>query len=85
MLRPAALLTTLIAFGAHAAGLPADAEIHRILEERVQAIAGPEGGMGIVVGVLDDRGPRVIAYGDDGSATHHPLNGDTVFEIASFT
>lgn len=85
MHRPAALLTTLIAVGAHAAGLPADAEIHRILEDRVAAIAGPEGGMGIVVGVLDEKGPRVIAYGDDGSAARRPLNGDSVFEIASVT
>jgi CubicO group peptidase (beta-lactamase class C family) len=85
MHRPAALLTTLIAFGSHAAGLPTDAEIHRILADRVQAIAGPEGGMGIVVGVLDEKGPRVIAYGDDGSAAPRPLNGDSVFEIASVT
>lgn len=81
----AALLLALIAFGAHAAGLPSDAEIHRILEARVQAIAGPEGGMGIVVGVLDEKGPRIIAYGDDGSDARRPLNGDTVFEIASVT
>ena len=85
MHRPAALLATLIACGAHAAGLPPDAEIHRILQARVQGIAGPEGGMGIVVGVLDEKGPRVIAYGDDGGAARHPLNGDSVFEIASVT
>ncbi|HEV8334202.1 MAG TPA: serine hydrolase [Steroidobacteraceae bacterium] len=85
MHRPAALLTTLLACSAHAAGLPTDVEIHRILEDRVQAIAGPEGGMGIVVGVLDQKGPRVIAYGDDGSAARRALNGDSVFEIASVT
>jgi CubicO group peptidase (beta-lactamase class C family) len=85
MHRPAALLTTLLGCSAHAAGLPTDVEIHRILEDRVQAIAGPEGGMGIVVGVLDEKGPRVIACGDDGSAARRPLNGDSVFEIASVT
>ena len=68
-----------------AAALPPDAEIHRIIEQRVQAVAGPEGGMGIVVGVLDAQGPRVIAYGDAGGPDRRPLNGDTVFEIASVT
>jgi serine-type D-Ala-D-Ala carboxypeptidase/endopeptidase len=85
MHRPAVLLIALTAFSAHAAGLPTDTDIHRILEERVQAVAGPDGGMGIVVGVLDDKGPRIIAYGDDGSAARRPLNGDTVFEIGSVT
>jgi len=83
MHRVAILLFALIAFTTHAAGLPTDAEIHRILQDRVQAIAGPEGGMGIVVGVLDEKGPRVIAYGDSGAADHRALDGDTVFEIAS--
>ncbi len=41
--------------------------------------------MGIVVGVLDEKGPRVVAYGDSGGADRRPLNGDTVFEIASVT
>jgi D-alanyl-D-alanine-carboxypeptidase/D-alanyl-D-alanine-endopeptidase len=85
MQRAAALLTALVACSAQAAGLPTDAEIHRILQDRVQAIAGPEGGMGIVVGVLDEKGPRVIAYGDSGAADHRALDGDTVFEIASVT
>lgn len=85
MQRPAALLISLIAFSTYAAGLPPDSEIRRIVEQRVQGIAGPEGGMGIVVGVLDEKGPRVIAYGDTGGADRLPLNGDTVFEIASVT
>jgi CubicO group peptidase (beta-lactamase class C family) len=72
-----------MAWGAQAAGLPADADIRSLLEQHVQAMAGPEGGMGIVVGVLDEKGPRVVAYGDTGGATRRPLNGDTVFEIAS--
>ena len=68
MSRPAALLIGLFAFAAHAAGLPPDSEIRRIVQDRVQGIAGPEGGMGIVVGVLDEKGPRVFAYGDTGGA-----------------
>lgn len=74
-----------MACGSQAAGLSSDGDIRRIIEQRVQAIAGPEGGMGIVVGVLDEQGPRVVAYGDTGGADRRPLNGDTVFEIASVT
>jgi CubicO group peptidase (beta-lactamase class C family) len=39
--------------------------------------------MGIVVGVLDEKGPRVVAYGDTGGSDRRALNGDTAFEIAS--
>ena len=79
------LLIGCLAFSAAAVALPPDGEIHRIIEERVETIAGPEGGMGIVVGVLDEKGPRVIAYGDSGGPGRRPLTGDTVFEIASVT
>jgi serine-type D-Ala-D-Ala carboxypeptidase/endopeptidase len=79
------LLIATVAFAAEAAAMQSDSEIHRIIEERVQTIAGPEGGMGIVVGVLDEKGPRVIAYGDTGAAERRPLTGDTVFEIGSVT
>ena len=79
------LLIATLAFAAEAAAVPSDSEIHRIIEERVQTIAGPEGGMGIVVGVLDEKGPRVVAYGDTGAAERRPLTGDSVFEIGSVT
>jgi D-alanyl-D-alanine-carboxypeptidase/D-alanyl-D-alanine-endopeptidase len=79
------LLLGFLPCGIQAAGLPSDGDIHQIIEQRVQAIAGPEGGMGIVVGVLDEQGPRVVAYGDTGGADRRPLNGDTVLEIASVT
>lgn len=79
------LIIASMAFAGSAAAVPSDSEIHRLIEQRVQTIAGPEGGMGIVVGVLDEHGPRVIAYGDTGGADRQPLNGDTAFEIASVT
>jgi CubicO group peptidase (beta-lactamase class C family) len=79
------LLIACLTFATVAGAVPSDSEIHRLLEQRVQAIAGPEGGMGIVVGVLDEKGPRVIAYGDTGGTDRRPLTGDTVFEIASVT
>jgi D-alanyl-D-alanine-carboxypeptidase/D-alanyl-D-alanine-endopeptidase len=79
------ILVAALAFTAPAAAVPPDGEIQRIIQQRVEALAGPEGGMGIVVGVLDDKGPRVTIYGDTGGPDKRPLNGDTVFEIASVT
>ena len=90
LLRPTGTMRLVVLIGclalaAQAAALPSDGDIQRIIQERVQAIAGPEGGMGIVVGVLDEKGPRVIAYGDAGGADRRPLTGQTVFEIGSVT
>jgi D-alanyl-D-alanine-carboxypeptidase/D-alanyl-D-alanine-endopeptidase len=84
-MRHVLLFLAFMVSGSQAAGLPSDGDIHRILEQRVQALAGPEGGMGVVVGVLDEAGRRVVAYGDTGGADRRPLTGDTVFEIASVT
>src|ERR1700733_10868970 len=59
-----------------------DAEIHKILADRI----GPEStGIGIVVGVIDAKGRRVVAYGSLAKNDKRPLNGDTVFEIGSMT
>ncbi|HWN40995.1 MAG TPA: serine hydrolase [Thermoanaerobaculia bacterium] len=56
--------------------LPSDAEIRKVLAEW----GGAEGeGVGVVVGVVEPQGTRVIAYG------RIPLDGDTVFEIGSVT
>jgi CubicO group peptidase (beta-lactamase class C family) len=62
--------------------LPAGSEIRRILASRV----GRENvGFGIVVGVIDARGRRVVAYGSLAKDDKRPLNGDTVYEIGSMT
>ncbi len=59
-----------------------DAEIGKILKDHV----GPENlGIGIVVGVIDAKGRRVISYGGPAKEGGRPLNGDTVFEIGSVT
>jgi hypothetical protein len=47
--------------GSHAIALPSDADVRRVLAERVEALAGPEGGIGIVVGVVGPEGRRVIS------------------------
>jgi serine-type D-Ala-D-Ala carboxypeptidase/endopeptidase len=60
----------------------ADAEIRKILADRI----GAENlGVGMVVGVIEPKGRRVVAYGSLAKDDQRPLNGDTVFEIGSMT
>src|SRR5438105_9318895 len=61
---------------------PSDDEIRKILAERI----GPnENDVGIIVGVIGPQGRRIISYGNRNAGDARPLNGDTVFEIASVT
>jgi len=60
---------------------PTDAEMQSLLKERLH----PKADTGIVVGLLDSRGPRITAAGKGGPAGVPPLDGDTVFEIGSVT
>jgi serine-type D-Ala-D-Ala carboxypeptidase/endopeptidase len=62
---------------------PSDAEIRKILADRVDTLAGPQDGIGIVVGVIGPQGRRVISYGHLNQADPRPLGGDTLFEIGS--
>ena len=64
------------------AQLPSDAEIRKILAERV----GAENlGSALVVGVIDANGRRVVAYGSLARNDARKLGGDTVFEIGSMS
>jgi D-alanyl-D-alanine-carboxypeptidase/D-alanyl-D-alanine-endopeptidase len=63
-------------------GLPSDGDIRRILTERVDAQGK---GVGIIVGVIEPGGRRVISYGQLSEGDPRPLQGDTVFEIGSMT
>ena len=65
--------------------LPSDADIRKVLAERVDALAGQEDGVGIVIGVIGPRGGRVISYGHPRQGDPRPLDGDTCFEIGSVT
>ena len=65
--------------------LPTDADIRKILAERVDTIGGREDGFGIVVGVIEPQGSRVVSYGHRSLGDARPLDGDTGFEIASVT
>src|SRR5512140_3466269 len=64
-----------------ARALPSDAEVRGILVDRIDA---QHQGVGIVVGLIDSSGRRVVAYGTfDGDKKN--VGGDTVFEIGSAT
>jgi D-alanyl-D-alanine-carboxypeptidase/D-alanyl-D-alanine-endopeptidase len=62
--------------------LPSDAELRRLLAERVAAQGG---GFGIVVGIVGPRGRRIVSYGRRDPGDPRPLDGDTTFEIGSVT
>jgi D-alanyl-D-alanine-carboxypeptidase/D-alanyl-D-alanine-endopeptidase len=59
-----------------------DNQIRKILAERV---GGNESDVGIVVGVIEPQGRRIISVGHRGAGDSRALDGDTVFEIASVT
>ncbi len=70
---------------AHAAGVgvsPSDSEIRQILVKRIDK---EKQGVGIVVGVIDAKGRRVVSYGSLEKGDKRPLDGDTLFEIGSIT
>jgi CubicO group peptidase (beta-lactamase class C family) len=62
--------------------VPPDAEIRKILVERIDVL---HQSVGIVVGVIGSNGRRVIAQGHLDGGDPRPLNGDTVYEIGSIT
>jgi serine-type D-Ala-D-Ala carboxypeptidase/endopeptidase len=77
------LMSTALLFAPRleAAGLlPPDAAVKAILQERVDSGRSS----GIVVGLQEVTGRRIVAYGNAGSADK-PLDGNTVFEIGSVT
>jgi CubicO group peptidase (beta-lactamase class C family) len=63
------------------AGL-SDAEIETMLRDYVD---GDNLGVGVVVGLVDPRGTRVICHGKRGDENSAEVNGDTLFEIGSIT
>jgi serine-type D-Ala-D-Ala carboxypeptidase/endopeptidase len=78
----ALLLQTAFAQSSADSPLPPDSEIRQILATRV---GGENLGIGMVVGVIDAKGRRVVSYGSLAKDDKRPLNGDTVYEIGSMT
>lgn len=87
MLKPLSFIFAMILFAASAGAqstslVPPDSEIRKILVERIDTF---HQGVGIVVGVIEPQGRRIVAYGSLNEGDTRPLNGDTVFEIGSVT
>ncbi|HEY0320335.1 MAG TPA: serine hydrolase [Pyrinomonadaceae bacterium] len=61
---------------------PDDAYIRGILQERVEK---SKRNVGIVVGLISNKGTRIISYGKPALNSNAELNGDTIFEIGSVT
>ena len=57
-------------------------EVRSILQQRIDLA---KQSVGIVIGLVDDKGARVIAYGKTDQTGGKPVNGDSVFEIGSVT
>jgi len=61
---------------------PSDAEIRNVLADRIDV---QKQGVGIVIGVIEPRGRRIVAYGALEKGDKRPLDGNTLFEIGSIT
>lgn len=62
--------------------VPSDTEIRKMLADRIDKY---HQGVGIVVGVIEPGGRRVVSWGSIAKDDKRPLNGDTIFEIGSMT
>jgi len=61
---------------------PPDSQIRQVLANRIDV---EQQSVGIVVGVIDPHGRRIVAYGHPQQGDDQPLTGDSVFEIGSIT
>lgn len=78
----AALLCFVAAQSPSRSGMLSDAEIRQILVDRIDA---QHRTVGIVVGIINAEGQRIVSYGHLNQSDTRPLNGDTIFEIGSVT
>jgi len=81
-LAPLAAAIVVCAAAAQAPPLASDAEIRRMLVDRIDV---QRQSVGIVAGVVEPAGRRVVSYGSLAKSDARPLDGDTVFEIGSIT
>ena len=80
-----ALLLATVAHGTFAqtpARMPDDAQIRTLLVDRIDV---QRQGIGMVVGVIDAQGKRIVSYGSAAAGSKQPLNGQSIFEIGSAT
>jgi D-alanyl-D-alanine-carboxypeptidase/D-alanyl-D-alanine-endopeptidase len=59
---------------------PEDMNIRSLLHDRIDTA---HKGVGIVVGIIDEKGTRIISQGALSKTDHRAVDGDTIFEIGS--
>jgi D-alanyl-D-alanine-carboxypeptidase/D-alanyl-D-alanine-endopeptidase len=76
------LIVAMAATALQAADPPSEAELHQMLATRVdsQKLA-----TGIVVGIVQASGTRIVSYGVMGLDDKRPVDGDTEFGVGSLT
>ncbi len=61
---------------------PSNDDIRKILVERIDT---RKGSVGIVVGIVEPEGRRIVSYGSTAKGGSKAVDGDTLFEIGSVT
>jgi serine-type D-Ala-D-Ala carboxypeptidase/endopeptidase len=72
----------LLSWGLPVQAVPTDAHIEAILKQRIDR---EKQSPGIVVGIIDPQGQRIISYGHLNRAKTDRIDGNTLFEIGSIT
>lgn len=81
-----AVARALAALTANSAVPPSASGIHKLIAERVDTLAGPDDGIGIVVGIVGPRGRKtIVSYGHFNQGDPRAVSGGTIFEIGSIT
>jgi D-alanyl-D-alanine-carboxypeptidase/D-alanyl-D-alanine-endopeptidase len=62
--------------------VPTDSDIRQILKDRIDRYRQS---VGLVAGVIEPTGRRVVAYGTLDQSSRQPVDGDTIFEVGSVT
>jgi D-alanyl-D-alanine-carboxypeptidase/D-alanyl-D-alanine-endopeptidase len=78
----ARFVTSVIGAQASSFVFAGDAEIRKILDERI-GVQGND--IAIIVGIIEPQGRRIISSGHRSANDARPPDGDTVFEIGSLT
>jgi len=60
-------------------------QTHDLLAQRLDALAGPDDGIGIAVGLIGPHGPRFVSIGHFNQDDRRAVDASTVFEIGSVT
>jgi D-alanyl-D-alanine-carboxypeptidase/D-alanyl-D-alanine-endopeptidase len=64
---------------------PSETDIRTLITKRVDTLAGPTDGIGIVVGIVEPRGRKIVSCGHLNQGDPRTMDGSTIFEIGSIT